>query len=327
MATNINAQDCKKYVRGTGLTSCELRLKQPTSFLRVNPSWVFDPETETFNLDYVIGKVQDGTFTPFMNTLEFVDNTPDPTTKEYQGGAMATIRNGKPQYSFEFDNGLGFHKAAYSYNGFRTSSIIMIDKQGNVFLYSNVAGDKLTAMLTNNFNARTYKPVVGDDTAKTIVELQIDNEEAFNTRLTVITAAEVGADLNEELKGIIDVTITATPTQGDPIQLTVIALNNVSFGIESLAASNLRIRVLPANTVINITTLTAGATPGTYTATPATALTSGQSIVIETYDSTVPAATARIADTNQLYKGITQAITVASVVVMIFSPVFNSIFA
>lgn len=132
--TVVNGQNCKKVVLGTGTVDCEIKLSQPYSIIRVPNNWSFDVTSSGagFNLEYAIQQTQGGVFAPFLKTLEFTDNTADPTTEEFQGGATAVIRNGKPTYQMRFNNGIGFHKAAYSYNGFGTNSVILVDKAGNV---------------------------------------------------------------------------------------------------------------------------------------------------------------------------------------------------
>lgn len=311
MPTDINALNCKKLELGTGLVPCTIRFRQPKSILRVSPAWTFNPATETFDKDYVISKIQDGTFTPFLNTLEFLNNTPDPTTKEYQGGATAVIRNGKPQGSYEYDNGIFWHAAAYSYNGFRTNAVIIIDKVGNVRLMSNVAGTILSGFMTNMFNTNTYVDESGDETAKTIIQYQIDNEEAYNMRSVIITPDVIGADLNEEIQGIINTTVTGSADAGDPINVTVNAVANTAFGIEGLIMSNFRVVNTVTNAVVALTSVTAGATPGTYVLTPTTPTVAAQTLRVELYDATANVAVALVG-TNQLYKGQSAVITVAA---------------
>lgn len=311
MPTLINALNCNKSLQGTGLVPCEIRLGRITSVLRVSPTWSFNPATETFNLAYVISKIQDGTFTPFLKTLEFLNNTPDPTTKEYQSGAIAVIRNGKPQRSLEYDNGIGWHKSAYSYNGFRQNSVIEIDASGNVAVQNNVAGTLLNAWPTNMFNTRTYVPQVGDDNAKTLIEYQISNEEAYNKQMTIITAEQIGADLNEEVMGIIGVNIVGTAAAADPIEVTVTAVNNTIYGIEALTEPNFRVVNVATNAVVPLDTVTAGATPGTYSLTPTTPTIAAQTLRVEMYDSVAGVATALI-EPNQLYKGVSATITVTA---------------
>lgn len=311
MATLINAINCNHQLLGTGIVPCTVKLGRIKSVLRVDPSWTFDPATETFDLDYVISKVQDGTFAPFLNTLAFANNTPETTTKEFEDGAIYAIRDGKPQFSMEYDNGIMWHQAAYSYNGNRTSSVILIDASGNVGLYRNVAGTQLTAMLTNMFSVPTWMPQVGDENAKTFINFQIESETAWNERLTVISVQQIGADLNDELKGFLNVTITGTASVANGISVTINAVANTSFGITGLTAPNFRVRDTTDNTVETIDTVTAGATHGTYTIVLDPALTVAHKVVVEMYDTTAGVDTALVG-TNLLYKGASAEMTVGA---------------
>lgn len=314
MATQINAKDCDKNQGGTGIIPCPVPFKKPTTLLRVDPSWKFDPATETFNLEYLIAQVQKRLFTPFLQAPDFTNNTPDPTEKEYSDGSKSLIRNGKPEYQFVFENGIAWHKAASSYNGYRSNSLLLVDKSGNVGGMLNVAGDLFTAFLTNKWNTRTYMLETDNDSGQSMLDVQISNEEAFNTRFSVISAETIGADINEELKGIIDVTITpvGAVTAGDPFTVDITALGNTIYGIKALEAANLRIRDTTSNTVIAIDTVAEGDRPGRYVITPDDATTSGHTIVVETYDSTVEVNVARIEDSAQLISGTSASITVAA---------------
>lgn len=299
----INAVNCNKAVFGTGLVPCELRLKDFKTFIIVPNSWSLNVESDTFNGDYVVQKIQDGTFVPFLNTVEFLNNTPDPTTKEYQGGTTAVIRNGKPEYSFEYDNGIGFHKAAYGYNSFQMYSVIIVDSAGTVAVAESADGLSVRGFALSMLNTRTYVPQVGDETAKTLIEFQIANEEQFNRRMALITVDESGVDINTEVNGIIGVSITGTASVANGFNINVNAVNNANFGIEAFETGNFRIRNTATNAVLAIDSVAAGSTPGNYVldATPTLAT----SYVVETYDATAtpPVATALIG-TSQLYRGV-----------------------
>lgn len=311
MATNINTLLCNKQVLGTGLVDCVIRKDKITSILKTKPGWTFDPATETFNAAYVISKIQDGTFAPFMNTLDFTNNTPESNVKEYGDHSKAVVNNGKPEFRYEFDNGIYWHAAAASYSGFRNGGVIEIDRQGTVWVKRNVAGTLLSAYDTNYFNVPTFTPVVGDETAKTFIEYQIRNEVAWTEQMTAITKAEIGADLNDEIAGFIGVSITGTATAGDPILVQVKALSNIGFGIEGLTAANFRIRNAATNAVLAITSVAAGATPGAYSITPTVSLVEDVTLIVETYDDDADVATALVAP-NQLYRGESAVITVAA---------------
>lgn len=310
MPTIGNALNCRKFTRGTGLTSCEIRLRQPKSVLRVvDGSWTFDPATEEFNRDYVISKIQDGTFVPFLNTVEFTNNTGERTSKDYQDGGRRTIRNAKPDYMLEWDNGIGFHKSAYSLNG-QDGSVIMIDKVGNVFMDASVSGDMWYGFETTDFNTDTYMPEAGDETPKTLVSFMIADEESFNRNMVVITVDEVGSNLNREIKGIIDATIAGTSTT-TAANFTVNAINNSTFGIEGLDQDNFRAVNVTDNAVVTFSAVSAGATPGSYVGTYTAPQGAGDKITIELYD-TVAAEPVALIEPNRLYRGVSAEITVTA---------------
>jgi len=301
----INAVSCNKALFGTGLVPCELRLKDFKSFLIVPKSWSLNLLTGTFDKDYVVAQIQNGTFVPFLNTVEFLNNTPDPTTKEYQGGITAVIRNGKPQYSFEYDNGIGFHKAAYGYNSFQTYNVIIVDSAGTVAVAESADGLSVTGFALSMLNTRTYVPQVGDETAKTLIEFQISNEEQFNKRMALIPVDQSGVDINSELMGVVGVNIKGTASVANGFIVDVTAVNNTIFGIEALDENSFRIRNTITNTVLAIDTVVAGATPGNYKIETTTAPTLASTYVVETFDATAtpPTATALVGE-SQLYRGV-----------------------
>lgn len=308
----INALDCNKVDLNLGVTECELRLGEFRSFILVPKSWSIPvTELETMDLSYVVGLVQAGTWQPVLNSVEFTNNTPDPTTKEYTGGVMAVIRNGKPQYMFEFDNGIGFHKAAYSKNSFKLYNIILVDESGTLVGATNGDGTRFTGLSASMVNTRTYVPETGDETAKTLIEFQLDNEAQFNTRMALITVGQSGVDVNTDIMAIIDVAITGTAEAGDPIQVSVDGVGNTIRGIEGLGAGNFRVINTATNAVVTLTSVTEGATPGTYLLTPTTPTVAAQTLRVELYDTTAGVNVALV-EPNQLYKGSSAIITVAS---------------
>jgi len=307
----INALRCNKAVFGTGLVPCELKLKDFKSFIIVPNSWSVNVTSGTFDKEYVIAQIQAGIFVPFLNALEFTNNTPDVTTKEYQGGIMSVIRNGKPQYTFEYDNGIGWHKAAYSYNSFQGYSVLIVDSTGTIAAASSVDGTILTGFKLSMLNTGTYTPQVGDETAKTLISFQIANEEQFNRRMALITADEAGVDINSEIAGVIGVTITGTASVANGINVVVNAGNNTIFGIEGLTADNFRVRNAATNATLTIATVVAGTIPGTYKITTTPAPTLASNLIVDTYDSDADVTTALVGD-SQLYRGLSEPIVVGA---------------
>jgi len=310
----INALNCDKENLGLGVVECEARLKDFKSFILTPKSWrITLTELETLTLPELVGFVQNETWQPFLNSVEFVNNTPEPTTKEYTGGVMSVIRNGKPQYSFEFDNGIGFHKAAYSKNSFNNYNVILVDSAGTLVGAVTADGLSFTGLTASMVNTRTYVPQVGDETAKTIVEFQLSNEDQFNKRMAIITTDQSGVDVNSELMGIIGVNVSGTASVANGFTVNVTAVNNTIFGIEGLGVDNFRIRNTANNAVLAIDTVAAGTTEGSYVIDTTTPPTLAASYIVEMYDATAtpPVNTALVGD-NQLYRGASKPIIAAA---------------
>jgi len=309
---NINSKNCLKLLLGTGMVPCELKLKDFKSFLLVPKSWSLDVLTGTFDTDYLVSQIQNGTFVPFLNTVEFLNNTPETTTKEYQGGIMAAIRNGKPFYSFEFDNGPAWHGAAYSYNSFQAWNILIIDSAGTVVAMSSADKTKITGFPLSMLNTATDTPQVGDETAKTIIQFQISNEVAWNTRKALITIDVSGVDINTDVNGIISVIMEGVSSVAAGHTLEITANSNENYGIQAFEETNIRARNTVSNAVMPIESISE-TTPGLYTVIFSTPPVAGVKFVYETYDATAtpPTATALIS-TNQLYRGVSDEITVVA---------------
>lgn len=308
----INALDCNKVDLNLGLVDCEPRFGYIQSVILVPKSWsVPVSELETMDLDYVVGLIQAGTWQPVLNVLQTTDNTPEPTTKEYTGGVMAVIRNAKPSYMVELDNGIGYHKALYSKNSFQAYNILLVDQNGTIMGATTADGLRFTGLLAGMVNTRTYTLQNADETAKTNFEFQLISEGQFNSRMALITTGQSGVDINTDVLAIIGATITGTAEAGDPINVTVNAVNNTVFGIEGLGDGNFRVINTATNAVVTLTSVTEGATPGTYLLTPTTPTVAAQTLRVELYDTTA-AVNVALVEPNQLYKGSSAVITVAS---------------
>lgn len=310
----INALDCNKVDLNLGLVDCEPRFGYIQSVILVPKPWsVPVTELETMDLDYVVGLVQAGTWQPILNVLQTTDNTPEPTTKEYTGGVMAVIRNGKPQYMVELDNSIGYHKALYSKNSFQRYNILLVDQNGTIMGATSADGTRFTGLLAGMVNTRTYTLQNGDETAKTNFEFQLISEAQFNSRMALISTGQSGVDINTDVNAITGVTITGTAEAGDPINVQVNGVNNTIFGIEGLGAGNFRVTNTATNAVVTLTSVTEGATEGSYLLTPTTPTVAAQNLKVELYDA-VAGVNVAVVDVTQLYKGSTQPphITVAS---------------
>ncbi len=312
--TNINTLVCGVEAYGTGNVECPIRKGKIISIIKTKPTWSFDLATETFDFAYMVNQIQQGNFIPFMNTVDATYNAPDSDIKEYDDNTKAVVNNAKPEYRYEFDNGIFWNKAAASYAGFRNGGIIEIDENGRVWLQINEAKTKLLAAQTNMFNVPTYMPKVGKETFKTYIDFQIKNERTWVTNFASISPEQIGEDLNDMLRGFISMSIEGTSSEAAGITITVRTIDNASEGFEGFETSSFQVVNSDTNVEIpiNDATLVSGTTD-TYLITPTAPIVAGTNIIVYLYDSTAspPARMAKVGF-NQLFKGQSGVITVTA---------------
>lgn len=311
----INAINCNKEDLGLGTVSCEIFLNEFKTPIPVRKGWSM-LLTEFEALDYAgfVELVQKSEWMPVLGSKQFTNNTPDPTTEEFSGGIISVIRNGKPQYQFDYDKGVNFHKALYSKNSQNAFDMILADASGSLVVALSADGTRVTGFEAGMVNTRTYMPKSGDASANTAFEFQLINEDQFNKRMAVYTADQSGVDFNSELKPITSVKIVGTATAGDPIEVTVTALGNTSYGIEGLLATDFRVINTVTNAVVALTSVAPGADAGTYLLTPTTPTVAAQVLKVSTYDTdaAVNVALIDVSAPFLLYKGESEPITVTA---------------
>lgn len=310
----INTVDCNHEDLGLGTVSCEIFLSEFKTPILIKKGWSMTVTAfEALDMDGFVGLAQSGDWQPVLGSRQFTNNTPDPTTEEYSGGIISVIRNGKPQYQFDYDKGIGFHKALYSKNTFSQYNIGLVDDSGALVLALSADGTRVTGFEAGMVNTRTYMPKSGDTAANTPFEFQLINEIQFNKRMMVYSVEESGVDFNSELQPITSVTITGTNAAGDPIEVQVNASGNAGYGIEGLVAANFRVRNSATNAVVALTSVTDNGN-GSYNLDPTVATVAAQTLIVETYDSDAE-VNVTLVDTLtpiRLYKGESPVITVTA---------------
>lgn len=308
-----NEVDCNKNNPGTGVVDCAIKEGIfKSAFLVTDPNWELTVATDTFDREYVLEQIMLGVFVPLMKSDSFANNTPDTTTQDYDGGIVRTVRNGKPMYQLNFDNGPLWHAAVSAYSGRSGLGMILIDDAGQIKLIRSVDKTKMFAMGLSDFNVPTWTPKVGDTNANTAITFQIANEVEYNTRPAYLTATAVGFDANTEIKGIIDVDIAgAGDISNGNVVVQVTAAMSRKFGVKGLTATDFRLVNNGTDAEITITSVTANPlVAGEYTI--AATLTGVSSVTVSTYDADLDVTVARIGTSTQLFRGENTNITVAA---------------
>lgn len=304
MPTLLNAVNCSKFQRGTGLTSCEPRFGRPVGFLLTKKSWNFDASGATeYTLAYELEQIRLGNLIPFLNSENFVENTGEPNRQDYDSGRRKTNRNANPDYTFDFDNGVGFHVNASDFSG-SDFNVIIIDDAGNRMMQRSGDGRVLKGFTADDIWVRTYRQKTGTTNASTMVDIHLADPIAFNTQMVLLMRDEIGFNINTDINGVIDVKMTiVSASVANGVVVDVKAASNDKRGIEALGAENFQILNVTDDSVSLVTTAVASGTViGRYTLTPATNFTTGDDLKTQTEAFGLNQATL-IEDTTELYKG------------------------
>ena len=130
---NINQRNCLTSRKNLGLPDCVVEVGIPRGFIVVPKGWGIDLSTDSFDKAYVDEQIQLGNFIPVLGAVEFTNNTPEPTTEEYQGGIMSVVRNGLPQLAFKFiKGGWKYASALYSYNSQQAYDVLLAFGNGAI---------------------------------------------------------------------------------------------------------------------------------------------------------------------------------------------------
>jgi hypothetical protein len=303
MAINTGV-DCTTSRLGSGLESCQAIEGLPNGFILVPKGWSRNKTTDTFDKEYVQEQCQIGNFIPLVGCFEMVSETPDAVTQESQSGLMEVVRQGKPVFTGTYKNGLAFQKIAYSYNSYNQYDVLVTYETGYIKCAETVDGTSIKGLSVGMLNTNGYTENNGSTSASTMIKFQVTDPFEYNQYVNLLT--DLDFNPNTELFGITDCVLTGRADVSDAkVYVKVKWLHNEQFNILGLAIANFRLTIDGvANT---ITAVTYNSTTGEYALTPTATLTTGDSVVVQLYDATVPTATAKLG--NKLYKGTTVAIT------------------
>lgn len=323
----INQVLCNKKKTGTGRPPCEQNAGEYKSIYLVPRNWSLNVATDTFDKAYIIEQVAKGNFIPLLNSRSVTDNTPEPTQDEVNGN-IQIVRNGKQMLTFLFNNGRYWNRAAYELNSNGDWSVIFVDENDVVDLATSADGTKIMGYRTNFTNTR-YTGKQGDTQAVSTFMTQLQSEQQYNVNFAIISATDIGASLNTDIQGVIDVMFQdVVATAGDPITFKIVATNNPAYGFEAFKATDIRVVDETTNAVLAIDTLETGTDAGEYVLTMDAATTLNQKLRIETYHTeTAYSATTTVMDDDSMYRGLVRVTVAAIVVVGIFVSTFANTFA
>lgn len=299
----INSKNCDTTRKNLGLPDCIIQEGRLTGFIIVPKGWNINLLTDTFDLDYVNEQIQLTNFVPVLGAVEAVNNTPEATTEEYQGGIMSVVRNGLPQYTFKFlKGGWKFASALYTYNSFQAFDVLFVFSSGAIAGATN--GTTFSGFDLGMLNNGTYMFTDGTVSASVTTTLQLINEVQFNRDVALLDSSVLDFNVNTDINPITDIYMTGrADVSNAKVYFKAKFDINRSVNLLGLAIANLRVTLDGTPDTITAMSLAYDATEEEWSFTPTTTLTTSMDVVVQLYDATVPTDVAKVG--TKFYKGAT----------------------
>lgn len=295
--------DCSKSRKGTGLEPCQVEEGVSKGFILVPKGWQLEIATETFNRAFVDEQIQLGVFIPFVGVFNSTPTTPEPTTEESQTGQTAVVRQGLPTYVYVFKKGYAFHTSAFSYNSNAEYDFLIV--------YDNVIKGATTpdGLFVKGFdggmlNTSGWAENTGAVSAQSTVTFQLLNSYEYNVLGVYLTQLDFSPT---SIQGVVDLLLTGrADVSENAIYVKANWAGNPNYFVTGFSATNFRVNINGVqNTIVG--PITYDPTTQEYKIVPTATLIISDSVVVQTYDTTVPSTVTKIG--NKFYTGTTSAIT------------------
>lgn len=238
MANKINYLDCNQSRFGTGVLPCEIQTGVPIGFFAAKKTWRFDPETETFDSDYIDEQIKKKNLIPFLGSIGFEAQNEEAEIFTSNLKIKLKVMDGLPGFAFDYSKGRGFHKSAYSYNSYGRYDYIIAYSNGVVDLaitpdgkLKGYEGGMLDTSMFQNFN--------GSDPQKTTIAFQLTDSYEYNTQYALLEAGANGFSLTA-VGGVVDSLITKVSNSTADVVVTVNAANNPGISVSGLTSSDFK---------------------------------------------------------------------------------------
>lgn len=308
MSISINQRNCLVSRKNLGFSDCVVEAGRPVGFILVPEGWSLELETDTFNLTYVNSQIQAGNFVPVLGAVDFTNNTPDPTTEEYQSGIKSVVRQGLPEFTFKFiKGGWKYASALYTYNSQQAFDILIVHENGVVSGSSN--GTVLRGFDLGMLNTGTYMFTDGNASGYVNVMMQLINADQYNREVAMLTPDVLDFNPTSDLFPITDIVMdgTADASDGKVYFSAKFAMNEASV-LGGISTTNLRVTINGVEDVV--TSCTYNSTTSKYEIEITSAIVVGNKVVVQLYDAVNSVATAKIG--SKYFKGATSEITVTA---------------
>ena len=312
MATLTGYKVCSLDRRGTGTIECDVETGIPNGFFLTTPDWSLNTETETFNKTYLIDQIQLGNIIPFTNSVSFTDNTEDDVFETFNTGIKTIVRDGKPEFAFDYQRGYCWHSAAHSYNSFKAYKVILVWDNDVLGFARDADGVSIKGLDLGYIKTSTYKNNNGTESQTSTINFQLTNPKQYNQDMALLDSEQLDFSPTD-VNGVIDCSLTINT---DPVTTATSTLN-VSVKAKCNSAVNILGLITASDwqtigtTQAGIDTVTYDSGTETYNVNLDAALLAGETIglKLETFIGLDPVDIVKVGDQN--YKGQSDLKTVA----------------
>lgn len=209
-------------VLGTGTNGCKPFFKKVSSIWLMESGFVFD-SSQTLGLTYVQLLQAQGKLIALKGIENFVDNTPDNVTEEFESGIKKHVRKAKYEFLAEFSKGMYFNSALDYLNSDGSYDLIFVDVDGNIL------GTKSTTGALKGFTLGMFQKQkltwATDSTAQRegiMFQMTVPNE--FDRDYVFISQGQLDADFYpESIDGVNEIVLSLSAISDTATTSTVVA--------------------------------------------------------------------------------------------------------
>lgn len=308
MATLTGYKVCANERMGTGTIECFVETGIPNGFFLTTPDWSLNTETETFNQAYLTQQIQEGKIIPFTNSVAFTDNTEDDVFQTFDTGIKTIVRDGKPEFGFDYQRGYCWHSAAHSYNSFKAYKVILVWDNDVLGFAKAADGVSIKGLDLGYVKTSPYKNNNGTESQTSTINFQLTNPKQYNQDMALLDSEQLDFSPSD-VNGVIDAELTITTNIADTdtgFEFTVKTKCNNAINISGLTLADFQ---LLGNTGFTLNSISENVAEQTYTAGISSAVSAGETVGIRIYDTVNSLPVVNLSDV--LYQGSSEIQTVS----------------
>lgn len=302
---------CEENKRHIGYEPCTVNPGNEKGHIRLPKGYEIDLDTVTFDYDYVMSKVQDGTFTWLTGMFSQITETPDSGTETAPTGEMVVTQKGMGLTTSISKAGYEFHSNVYDSSNNNAYDVMIVFEKNVILAARTGVGRKIKGFSTSMYDVGGFQFTNGTVANQTVIKYQLNDQYEFNTQGVFLT--NYGFNAISGVRNITDVNMktfvdtdgtlfeASASTADSKIYFPTSWFSNEQYEIGGFAAANFR---LLKNGVPNVISGAVTRTNHLWAVTPTGAIADDDVYEVIAADATASVDVAKLAN-GRLYFGST----------------------